>query len=98
MRDSIMFVNEANWEAIGNWWTQPTVIVVDGTTRPKERSKYIDVERMTFHENSQALNSIFNGVDLDQLKVSYVCAYAKEAWTILKNQNEGNDIVRMSKL
>ncbi|KAK5793026.1 hypothetical protein PVK06_034160 [Gossypium arboreum] len=98
MRAFIVSVNKVAWEAIEDALTRPTIIAANGITCLKERSKYTDVERRACHENSQALNAIFGGVDLDQLKVIFVCEFAKEAWTILKNQHEGNDVIRMSKL
>ncbi|MBA0712603.1 hypothetical protein Golax_011692 [Gossypium laxum] len=42
--------------------------------------------------NSKASNFIFNGVDMQQFKFMPMCETAKEAWTILQNQHEGNAV------
>lgn len=78
-----MSSNESTWELIEEGWTKPIKTIVDGTTHPKERSKYIVEEKDVGNGNSQALNIIFSGVDLDQLKFISMCESTKEAWTIL---------------
>lgn len=70
----------------------------DGITCSKERSKYTIRGRKITHGNSQALNVIFSGVDLNQFQVIYMCESTKEAWTILQNQHERNDVVCMSRI
>ncbi|MBA0587251.1 hypothetical protein Gorai_000383, partial [Gossypium raimondii] len=49
------------------------------------------VEKMAIR-NSKASNFIFNDVDMQQFKFIPMRETAKEAWTILQNQHEGNTV------
>lgn len=63
----------------------------------KQRLSTLPKRRMTV-ENSNVLNDVFNGIDMEQFKVIAIIEIAKQAWTILQNWHEGNIIIRMSKL
>ncbi|GAA0170970.1 hypothetical protein LIER_25117 [Lithospermum erythrorhizon] len=71
--------------------TRPPVL--DGT-----KEEYSDDEEELAHANTKALNSIFCGIDANMFKMINQCTCAKEAWEILKVENEGTDKLRMSKI
>ena len=50
------------------------------------------------NKNRKALNAIFNGVDLNQLKFIFTMESAKEAWDILQVTYDGNNMVWESRL
>ena len=50
------------------------------------------------NNNRKALNAIFNGVDLNQLKLIFTIKSAKEAWDIVQVTYEGTNMVRESRL
>lgn len=59
-------------------WTWPTILAIKGIVR-KGRSKYIIDEVRATHCKSNALNAIFDGVDMKQFKVISMCELANEA-------------------
>ena len=48
--------------------------------------------------NTRALYAIFNGCDIEQIKLISTCETAKEAWEILQTNFEGSGDVKRNKL
>ena len=48
--------------------------------------------------NNNALNTIYNGMNVEQIKLISSCESVKEAWDILQTRFEGSDDVKRNKL
>lgn len=71
-----------------------------GTTTLKPEVDCKNVDNDEALGNSNALNSIFNGVNKNMFRLinTYTCTEAKEACAILKTTHEGTSKVRISSL
>ncbi|KAA0051783.1 gag-pol polyprotein [Cucumis melo var. makuwa] len=77
---------------------EPPMVNVDGVLVPKLEVDWTDAEIQASFMNARALNAIFNGVDLNVLKLINLCSSAKEAWKILEVAYEGTTKVKISRL
>ena len=64
------------------------MITVDGKSIPKPKIDWTDVEEQASVRNSTAINTIFNGVDLNVFKLINSCSSVKKAWKILEVEDE----------
>ncbi|KAA0038153.1 gag-pol polyprotein [Cucumis melo var. makuwa] len=67
----------------------PPMIIVNGVSVPKPEVDWTDDEEQASVENARALNTIFNGVDLNVFELINSCSIAKEAWKTLEVAYEG---------
>jgi len=74
------------------------MITMDGVSVSKPEVDWTDAEEQALVGNARALNAIFNGVDLNVLKLINFCSTAKEAWRILEVAYEGTSKVKISRL
>ncbi|TYK11147.1 gag-pol polyprotein [Cucumis melo var. makuwa] len=79
-------------------WEQPTETNKVGMVTPKIELKWSKAEDEVVIENCQALNALFNAVDLHVFKLINICTFAKEAWDIVKVAYEGTFKVKTSRL
>lgn len=70
----------------------------DGATSLKLEAEWTDVEDEEDLRNSEALNSMFNGMDKNMFRLINTCSIAKEAYEILKTVHEDASKVCMSRL
>ncbi|TYK02457.1 gag-proteinase polyprotein [Cucumis melo var. makuwa] len=76
----------------------PPMITVNGVSVPKPEVDWTDAEEQASVGNARALNTIFNGVDLNVFKLINSCSTAKEAWKTLEVACEGTSKVKISRL
>ncbi|KAA0041153.1 gag-proteinase polyprotein [Cucumis melo var. makuwa] len=76
----------------------PPMITVNGVSVPKPEVDWTDAEEQASVRNARALNTIFNGVDLNVFKLINSCSTAKEAWKTLEVACEGTSKVKISRL
>ena len=74
------------------------MITVDGKLVPKPEEDWMDVEEQKSLGNSRALNTIYNGVDLNVFKLINSNIIAKDAWKALEVAFEGTSKVKTSRL
>lgn len=67
-----------------NGWTPPKVTTEDGTETLKPEKDWSKEEDEEAHDNSRALNAIYNGVDKNISRVINTCSNAKEASKLSK--------------
>ena len=70
----------------------------EGKIAPKPELELSSKEDKLENNNRKALNEIFNGVDLNQLKIIFTMESAKEAWDILQVTYEETNTVWESRL
>lgn len=70
----------------------------DGTTSLNPEAGWSKDEKNEALSSDKALNSIFNGVDMNMFILINICIESKEAWEILKTSHEGISNVRMLRL
>ena len=81
---------------VAGW--DPPMITIDGHCVPKSEVDWTDVEEQASVRNSTAINTIFNGVDLNVFKLINSCSSVKKAWKILEVAYEGTKKVEISRL
>ncbi|CAJ2662359.1 unnamed protein product [Trifolium pratense] len=93
-------IDSRTWKAVENGWEPPVVIDKDGKKidEIKPTKDYSKDEDDLALGNSKALNSIFNGVDINMFRLVKRCTVAKHAWEILRKAHEGTNKVKLSKL
>ncbi|KAA0036824.1 uncharacterized protein E5676_scaffold110G001920 [Cucumis melo var. makuwa] len=69
----------------------PPMTTVNGVSVPKPEVDWTDAEEQAFVGNARALNAIFNGVNLNIVKLINYCSIAKEAWKTLEVAYEVSD-------
>ena len=85
------------WKSAVNGYSLPT-ITINVVTSLKPEDKWTMEEKLAATCNSRALNAIYNGVCMSELRRISTCTTAKEAWDILHTVHEGTDTVKQSKL
>lgn len=74
------------------------MITVDDKSIPKPKANWTEVEGQASLGNSWSLNAIYNGVDLNVLKLINTCSSAKDTWKNLEVAYEGTSKVKTSRL
>ncbi|KAH1097186.1 hypothetical protein J1N35_014107 [Gossypium stocksii] len=93
-----MSIDNVAWEAIEKGWTQPIGTGTDGTKQLEGKAYYIAEEKRMVSENSKSLNTIFSNVDMEQFKFILMYESAKEAWTVLLNQDEDITALKLNEM
>ncbi|PON64392.1 hypothetical protein PanWU01x14_124610, partial [Parasponia andersonii] len=76
----------------------PVVRADDGTTLLKSEIDWSPQDDLLASYNTKALYAIFNGCDIEQIKLISSCETTKEAWEILQTQFESSGDVKRNKL
>ena len=98
MRAFISNLNEKAWKSVFARWSPLTKMDDEGKIVPKPQLEWSSKEGKLENNNRKALNAIFNGVDLNQLKLIFTMESTKEAWDILHVTYEGTNMVRELRL
>ena len=88
------------WKAVLIGWKHPVKLGENGepTSELKPEEDWSKEEDEIALGNSKALNSIFNGIDKNILRLVNTCEVAKDAWGILQSTHEGISKVKMSRI
>ena len=86
-------LDEKAWKSVLVGWSPPTKMDDEGKIVPKPELEWSSKEDKLPNNNRKTLNAIFNGLDLNQLKLIFTMESAKEAWDILQVTYEGTNKV-----
>ena len=93
MRSFINTLDEKAWKSVLSGWSPPTKRDDEGKIVHKPELEWLSKEDKLANNNRKALNAIFNGVDLNQLKLIFTMESTKKAWDILQVTYEGTNTV-----
>ncbi|XP_012840358.1 PREDICTED: uncharacterized protein LOC105960701 [Erythranthe guttata] len=98
MKMLIKSMDEDAWRTVLTGWKRPVATYEKGNEIEKHEKDWSKAEQIAANMNSEALNAIFNGIDINQFKIISACECAKEAWEKLQTAYEGTASVTLSKL
>ena len=98
MRAFIRALDMRAWRSILIGWSHPTTKDSKGNEIPKVEIDWSNDDDKLENFNNKALNSIFKGVNVKQIKLISSCESAKKAWDVFQITCEGSSDVKHNKL
>ena len=82
------------WRSILIGWTPLTVTDSEGKSSIKPEIDWSNDDDRLVNHNNKTLHAIFNGYDVEHIKLISSSEMAKEAWDILQTTFEGSSDVK----
>ena len=98
MKAFIRAMDVRAWRSILTSWTPPMITNSEGKKILKPEIDWSTKDDRLANYNKKALHAIFNGCDIDHIKLISSCETDKEAWEILQTTFEGSGDVKRNKL